>query len=158
MSVNIQVLRDMLAQDSQSLTQLHGLLEQERTMLESRQLQGMQELVAQKDQLLSSLAYNAKQREQVLRSAGLTTDLAGWENYLNQDASTRIFIPQWKHLTEKFIACQEANEINGKMINRSRQTLNHLLNLIRGQVVAPSLYTQKGATTNQNSSYTVAKA
>ena len=158
MSINIQVLRDMHAQDAAALSELKSLLDQERGMLEERKLQGMQELIAQKDQLLSNISFNAKQREQVLRAAGLTADLAGWENFLARDPNTAFLISEWKALSEQFIACQEANEINGRMINRSKQTLTHLLNLIRGQVAAPSLYTQKGATTNQNSSYTVAKA
>jgi len=158
MSLNIQFLRDMLLQDANSIEQLHALLLKEREMLEQRKLEGMQEIVGQKDYLLGNLSYTAKQREQLLRSLGLTTDLAGWEAFLGRDATTHSLIPEWQILTQQFIECKAANDINGKMINRSKQTFSQLLNLIRGQVAAPSLYTQKGSTTNHSSTHTVAKA
>ncbi len=158
MSFNIQLLRDMLAQDSAAVSQLKSLLLNERELLEQRKLAGMQDIVAQKDQLLGNLAFTAKQRAQLLRTLGLSTDLAGWISFLERDPTTRALVPEWQRLTEHFVECQEANEVNGRMINRSKQTLTQLLNLIRGQVAAPSLYTQKGSTTNHNSSYTVAKA
>ncbi len=158
MSLNIQFLRDMLLQDANAIEQLKTLLLKERELLEQRKLEGMQEVVSQKDYLLGNLSFSAKQREQLLRSVGLTTDLTGWEAFLGRDATTRTLIPEWQILTQQFIECKTANEINGKMINRSKQTLSHLLNLIRGQVATPSLYTQKGATTNHSSTHTVAKA
>jgi flagella synthesis protein FlgN len=158
MSLNVQFLRDMLTQDSTAVQQLTALLIQERELLEQRQLQGMQEIVGQKDHLLGHLSFTARQREQLLRNAGLATDLAGWKAFLERDALTLSLIPAWQALTHEFAECQTANEVNGKMINRSKQTLSHLLNLIRGQVATPSLYTQKGSTTNHSSTYTVAKA
>jgi flagellar biosynthesis protein FlgN len=158
MSLNIQFLRDMLAQDSDAVTQLQTLLLQERTLLEQRKPEGMQEIVGKKDQLLSNLAFTAKQRTQLLSNAGLSTDLTGWIEFLSRDALTITLVPEWQTLTHHFIECQTANEINGKLINRSKQTLTHLLNLLRGQVAAPSLYTQKGATSNSSHSHTVVKA
>lgn len=158
MTVNIQYLRDMLTQDASSIGQLKAALTAERELLEQRKLEGLQELVALKDQLLGNLTFTAKSREQLLRSIGLETTLVGWEQFLLRDPSTRHLIPEWQKLTNEFVECQKANEINGKMINRSKQTLSHLLNLIRGQVAAPSLYTQKGATSHHNNSYTVTKA
>ncbi len=158
MSLNVQLLRDMLTQDTNAVKQLKELLIKERELLEQRKLEGMQEIVGLKDHLLGNLAFTAKQREQVLRNAGLPTDLAGWNTFLSRDALTLALIPEWQTLTNEFIECQTANEINGKMINRSRQTLSHLLNLLRGQVATPSLYTQKGSTTNHSGSHTVVKA
>lgn len=158
MSLNVQYLRDMLAQDSDSVKQLQALLLTERELLEQRKSEGMQEIVSQKDYLLGNLSFNAKQRAQLLNNVGLTPDLEGWIAFLERDALTIGLIGDWKALTNQFIECQADNEINGKMINRSKQTLSHLLNLIRGQVAAPSLYTQNGSTSNYSSSHTVAKA
>jgi len=158
MSLNAQFLRDMLTQDTNYVEQLKALLLKEHELLKQRQTEGMQEIVSQKDHILGNLSFTAKQREQLLRSAGLSTDLIGWQAFLGRDPTTLSLIPGWQLLTNEFIECQTANEINGKMINRSKQTLSHLLNLIRGQVAAPSLYTQKGATTNHSSTHTVAKA
>ncbi|MES2823674.1 MAG: flagellar protein FlgN [Pseudomonadota bacterium] len=156
--LNINYLREMYAQDSTAVNQLQSLLLVERELMEQRKHEGLQEIVMQKDQLLETLTFNAKQREQLLRAADLETTLAGWEQFLTRSPLTQPLISQWQALTGDFLQCQKANEINGRMISRSRQTLTNLLNLIRGQVAMPSLYTQKGATTNQNSSHTVVKA
>jgi flagellar biosynthesis protein FlgN len=158
MTIDLNPLRAMLHEDSQSIAQLSELLKTERSLLEKRQLDSMSEVVATKDRILGDLSFNAKQREQILKTAGLSTDLAGWELLLLKDPSTRSLIPDWQKLTEDFKACQRENDINGKMINRSKQTLSHLLNLLRGQVAAPSLYTQKGSTSSYSSGHTVAKA
>jgi len=158
MSLNIQFIRDMLAQDTNAIQELKTLLSQEKEMLEQRQLSGMEELVSQKDRLLGHLSFTAKQREQLLRSANLTPDLAGWKIFLHRDEQMLRLIPAWESLTQEFIECQAANDVNGKMINRSKQTLSHLLNLIRGQVATPALYTQKGSTANYSNTHTVTKA
>lgn len=158
MSLNINYLNDMFVQDSAAVQKLKKLLLQERDLLEQRKPEGLQEIVALKDQQLETLTFNAKQRQQLLQAAGLVTTLAGWEQLLLRDPSTQGLVANWQLLTAEFVECQKANEINGRMINRSKQTLTHLLNLIRGQVEMPSLYTQKGSTTNQNSSHSLVRA
>lgn len=158
MSLNVTYLNDMLAQDSSAVQQLKALLLQERELLEQRKPEGLQDIVIQKDRFLETLTFNAKQREQLLLAAGLAPTLAGWGELLTRELSTLGLLASWQLLTAEFIECQKANEINGRMINRSKQTLTQLLNLIRGQVTMPSLYTQKGSTTNYNSSQTFAKA
>lgn len=158
MSLNVQFLSDMLATDSKAINELRELLQQERQLLEKRELQGLQAIIDRKDTLLNQLRFSAKQREQVLLAAGLSTDLAGWEEFLLRDGATRFLIPEWQNITQVFLDCQRANEINGKMIGRSKQTLNHLLNLLRGQVAPPTLYNQKGAAAHYNNSYSVTKA
>lgn len=158
MSLNINYLNDMLVQDSSAVQKLKNLLLQERELLEQRTLEGLQEIVALKDQQLGTLSFNARQRQQLLQAAGLSANLAGWEELLLSEPSTQTLVASWQTLTAEFVECQKANEINGRMINRSKQTLNHLLNLIRGQVAIPALYTQKGSTTQQNNSQTMVKA
>ena len=158
MSLNINYLNDMLVQDSSAVQKLKNLLLLERELLEQRKPEGLQDIVALKDQQLNTLSFNARQRQQLLQAAGLSANLAGWEELLLRDPATHTLVASWQVLTAEFVECQKANEINGRMINRSKQTLTHLLNLIRGQVAIPALYTQKGSTTNQNSSQTVVKA
>jgi len=156
--LNSSYLNDMFAQDSNAIQHLKSLLLQERQLLEERKPEGLQEIVARKDQHLETLTFNAKQREQLLNAAGLNTSLAGWEQLLSSDSATQSLVSGWRTLTNEFIECQKANEINGRMISRSKQTLTHLLNLIRGQVTVPSLYTQTGTTSNYNNSNSIVKA
>ena len=158
MSLNIGLLRDMIAQDSAALAQLKQLLALEREQLEQRKQDELPRIVEQKAILLDQLNTNAKQRQQVLTTLGLPANAEGWDQFLQRNATTQPLVNDWKLVVNEFEDCQKMNDINGKMIARSQQTLNHLLGLLRGKVAAPSLYTAQGTKTQHTSTYTVAKA
>lgn len=158
MSLDINALRQMLAQDSAALTQLKQLLANERELLEQRKQEGLQEIIERKAAVIDHLNNSARLRNQILNALGLATNAAGWDTFLQRNTATLPLRDDWKNLVSDFEECQKMNDVNGKMIARSQQTLNHLLNLLRGKVAAPSLYTAQGTQTQYTSSYTVAKA
>ncbi len=158
MSLDINALQQMLAQDSAAVAQLKQLLVQERQLLEQRKQDGMQEIINQKATAVDQLNNSAKIRHHILTTLGLKTNAEGWDMFLQRNALTISMRDDWKNLTSEFAECQKMNDVNGKMIARSQQTINHLLNLLRGKAPAPSLYTAKGTQTQQAASYTVAKA
>jgi flagella synthesis protein FlgN len=158
MSLDINALRHMLAQDTTAITQLKHFLVAERELLEQRKQDGLQEIIEQKAVIVDQLNASAKLRQQILTALGLPTNAAGWDTFLQRNTATLPLRDEWKTLVSEFAECQKMNEVNGKMIARSQQTLNHLLTLLRGKVAAPSLYTAKGTQTQHTSSYTVAKA
>lgn len=158
MSLDISLLRTMMAQDAAAIKQLKTLLLREREQLEQRKQDELPVIIEQKALLIDQLNANAKQRQQVLHTLKLPTNAQGWDLFLQRNTATAVLRDEWRLLINEFEECQSMNEVNGKMVARSRQTLNHLLNLLRGQVAAPSLYTANGAKSQQNNSYTVAKA
>jgi flagellar biosynthesis protein FlgN len=158
MSLDITPLRQMLAQDASAISQLKQLLSQERAQLEQRKQDELPRIIEQKVLLVDQLNINAKQRQEILSALGLPTTMNGWDIFLQRNTATLPLRNDWKILVSEFEECQKMNDINGKMIARSQQTLNHLLGLLRGKVAAPSLYTAKGIATQYTSSYTVAKA
>lgn len=158
MSLDINALRQMLAQDSTAITHLKQLLIQERELLEQRKQDGLQEIIQQKANIVDQLNSSAKIRQQILTALALPANATGWDIFLQRNAITLPLRDEWKSLIAEFEECQTMNDVNGKMIARSQQTLNHLLNLLRGKVAAPSLYTAQGTQTQYTSSYTVAKA
>ncbi len=158
MSLNITSLREMIAQDSAALAQLKQLLAREREQLEQRKQDELSSIVEQKAILLEQLNNSAKQRQQILTTLGLPTNANGWDLFLQRNTTTQPLVDEWKILVSEFEDCQKMNDVNGKMIARSQQTLSHLLNLLRGKAPAPSLYTAQGTKTQHTASYTVAKA
>jgi len=158
MSLDISSLRQMIAQDSAAIAQLKQLLAHEREQLEQRKQEALPRIVEQKSALLDLLNNSAKQRQQILTTLGLPTNANGWDMFLQRNTATLPLRDEWKILVSDFADCQKMNDINGKMIARSQQTLNHLLGLLRGKVAAPSLYTAQGTKTQHTASYTVAKA
>lgn len=158
MSINPSLVQQMIAQDTHATRQLKTLLLQERELLEQRQHDTLPAIIEQKDQLLGSLTQSARQRHQLLQNLGLQPNSQGWDNLLAAQPALAPVRASWQTLAEEFAECQALNEINGKMIARSKQTLGALLNLLRGQVSTPQLYTQSGATTGNASAHTLAKA
>jgi flagella synthesis protein FlgN len=158
MSLDINALRQMLAQDSIAITHLKQLLIQERELLEQRKQDGLQEIIQQKANIVDQLNSSAKIRQQILTALALPANASGWDIFLQRNTITLPLRDEWKSLIAEFEECQTMNDVNGKLIARSQQTLNHLLNLLRGKVAAPSLYTAQGTQTQYTSSYTVAKA
>lgn len=158
MSLDVTQLRQMMAQDGDAIARLKQLLLRERELLETRNQDELSAIVEQKSQLVDMLNQNARTRQNLLRNLGLATDAAGWDLFLQRNTLTLPLRDGWQQIVRDFSECQALNDINGKLIARSRQTLDHLLGLLRGKVAAPSLYTAMGTKTQQNTSYTVAKA
>ena len=65
----------------------------------------------------------------------------------------------WQLLENRLKICREQNEQNGKMIARSQRTVQHLLDIVRGNPLkSENLYTAKGMRKPSGAGITVAKA
>lgn len=158
MSPSPEVLRAMLEQDISLIDQLQTLLEQERELLESRQHQPLQALIDAKHPILEQLGEHSRQRQHWLQQAQLSSDHEGWVTLLGANPASEVLIEPWQRLSERFEACQELNEINGKIIGRSRQTLGQLLTILRGQSGGPQLYNAQGSTAPERGSSRISEA
>lgn len=159
MSMDINSLRQMILQDQTALESLRDCLIKEREYLEARNLDQMQTLIERKTQLLDEISQQVKLRAQVLAKLNLPQTADGWSQFLQRHPLTQPLEAEWQTLVQIYEECQELNQINGKLVARSQQTFGHLLNLIRGQVTAPSLYGANGSSQTQaTGSYTFAKA
>lgn len=159
MSMDINSLRNMIAQDKTALEELRDCLFKERDYLENRNLDPMQILIERKIQLIEQISQQVKFRAQVLAKLNLPQTAAGWNQFLQRHPLTQPLETEWQTVVQIYEECQELNQINGKLVARSQKTFGHILNLIRGQVTAPSLYGANGSSKTQTTgSYTLAKA
>lgn len=158
MSINPELLRQMMVEDGNAITQLKALLVRERELLTTRDHQQLSKILEQKLPLVDLLNSHAQIRQQILRNQGLSTNASGWHEFLQRNPQTQALCDGWNKLIGEFSECQALNSINGKLITRSGKTIDHLLNLLRGKAPAPSLYTANGNRTQQNHSYSLAKA
>lgn len=157
--MDINSLRQMIEQDKNALKELADCLIKERECLEQRQLEPMQTLIERKIHLIDQISQQVKFRAQVLAKLNLPQTAEGWSQFLNRHPLTKPLITEWQAVVTCYEECQELNQVNGKLISRSQKTFGHILNLIRGQVAAPSLYGANGSSKNQTTgSYTLAKA
>jgi flagella synthesis protein FlgN len=157
MSIDISILNTMLERDQQAADRLAELLEEERRLLETRQQDKLQQVIDEKAAAIDTLNYHAKERATLLQSLSLPPTLDGWDNFLQRNTQTLPLRDAWYALSKKVEHCRELNEINGKLIARSQQTVNHLLTLMRGNTPTPSLYNAKGGQSQLTSSFTVTK-
>jgi len=157
MSINPVALQQMIAQDTETAAALKALMLKERSLLEAREHDELPAIIEQKDQLLNRLGENALQRRSVLLDLGLAGDAEGWEVFLNSQPTLADSREPWQQLTALFTECQTLNDINGKMIARSKQTLGNLLNILRGQTAGPTLYNQSGTASSSGGSHSVTR-
>ncbi|GAA5316148.1 MAG: flagellar export chaperone FlgN [Candidatus Pelagadaptatus aseana] len=161
---NCREVQTLIAQDWQIAQQLQQLLCEEHQALTNRDQQAIDQLLADKQQLMQTLESSSATRRQWLQaqhpdlgnSQEQQTEL--WENFISQLGGPAL-LEQWQRFKKTISLCKQENEKNGKIIARSHQTVKQLLNIIRGQRVdAPRLYTAKGDTRVQHYSQSVIKA
>lgn len=132
-----------ITRDIESCKVLLQLLHAERDALRERQLDLLEDILQNKAEHLQSLENSAQQRAQWLGSSGSGGPPLEyrWNSLLAEHAPH--LQPHWKSLRELLQSCQAENEVNGKMLGRSQQTLNRVLGLLRGQNDSPTLYGAK---------------
>ena len=144
---NLPAFASSVEEAQEVLSQLNDLLFQEREALKQRDASGVHQLLAKKTSLLEKLEHNGMERNQALHNAGFEANDQGARDYLQQQAPEKMpeLGVQWEGLKTALENCQEANTVNGRIIHRSRQQINLLLDIMRGQPDNPRLYTQTGS-------------
>jgi flagella synthesis protein FlgN len=114
-------------------------------------------LLEEKNRLLSELDRSSQQRASILKASNFPTTKDAWEQLLVDmtDSETQA---EWTWRQEELKACHVMNQVNGKLISRSRNTLGHLVNLLKGQVASPELYNQSGVKRSNSQTHTMIKA
>lgn len=144
----------------QLLDQLALVLTDERLALEQQDTEQTHALLQQKTELLTRLDNNAQERCQFLVSQGFEANEAGTQAYFESlPAATRgQYKPHWLALQNKLSDCKSANTVNGKIIHRSRQQIDRLLDVLRGGPDNSKIYTHAGSATSVSSQRPLAKA
>lgn len=152
-----RAIATLLQQDLQACNALEELLTQEGNALAQKDYSKQSQLIELKSQKLADLDSNSQKRQRFLISLKLPATQESWEGLLKQLDNPEID-KLWQQLQDKFNQCQRLNEINGKVISRSRQVMSRLLNIMRGQVATPDLYNQAGGRQSKRASHTLIQA
>ncbi len=142
------------------LAQLDEILLQERESIKERTPSDLEQLLKNKKLLLEALEHNNIERSKVLTAAGFEVSESGAQSYFKQQSSSdSIKLSEaWDVLKTSLEKCKNANLVNGKIINRSRQQVDLLLDIMRGQSNSPRLYTQAGSSSAISRQQPLAKA
>ncbi|WP_049721838.1 flagella synthesis protein FlgN [Gilvimarinus polysaccharolyticus] len=158
MSANPQLVREMLNRDLHAAQRLQELLIEERGLLQTRNHEALVTLISEKNSHLTLLEGHAKERAALLQALQLDDNPQSWQEFLASDAHLTELIPLWQQLHNEVSQCNELNNLNGKLVARSQQTLKRLLDLVRGKTSTAGLYDASGSATNSSSSNTLTRA
>lgn len=155
--ISAKIIENHINCDIQACNTLLTLLEQEQEALASRDPEILAAVVEQKIAPLTHLENSAKQRGQWSTIGEGDKANESWNSMLAELAQDKIK-KDWETLKELTQKCKQLNEVNGKILGRQQQVYGRLIELLRGQTQAPTLYTAMGTATAGRSSFKVDEA
>lgn len=141
--------------DIHTTKMLLELLKNERKALETRNYDDYQQTISAKQSLLAQLEDHSNSRQQLLHQAGFS-DEATILSVADQQAP--IVADAWRKLGEQWQRCQQLNEINDRIAQRTKLVVAQTLDLLRGQTGQTRLYTGKGNTSSATGGRTITSA
>ncbi|GAA4649543.1 hypothetical protein GCM10023116_18170 [Kistimonas scapharcae] len=135
-----------LRQTNRLLTRMEQLLEQQYQYLLARDMASLEQESSRLSGLIEELETDASQRNQLLTSQGLTTDMAGMNQWITglpaevQDDAREL----WTTIRKQMVRCREMNLMNGRLQGRLRSATARLVELFWGNSVAQPGYNQGG--------------
>lgn len=133
----------LLKTDLSLLGQLEQTLLTERSALEDRQLDRLQQATQQKLDLLQQVRQNARERQSWLDSTGLPA-----KRFLELMAVKAPAVHSlYRQAEQKLGDIKRQNDVNGRILHRSQQVTERLLDILRGKgLVRTMVYGNDGRT------------
>ena len=148
-------LNSTFERDIPVTAEMLDLLQSERQALEDRNYDIFQQILDRKKELLAVLEQNAHIRQQLLLNAGFN-DEPSTLRAAEQQAPT--VATAWHRLGEQWKQCQELNEINEHIAQRTRLVVGQILDLLRGTSGEPRIYDNKGCARPSGGGNTITNA
>ena len=148
----LQALQEQFELENRALDDLETALHCEHGALADRQSGPLDRCVEQKQMAMEALGRAVTQRLDWMRAQGLEPTESALEDRLSQLAGPESELAgQWQRITERLSACQALNEVNGRVLDATRESVEHLLGVLqsasgpeRGGGEGVELYTARG--------------
>ncbi len=142
------------------IEQLDQALDEERKVLGQRDVDRLNTIVKHKCELLDALERNSRLRRELLENHDVAPTAAGFRQYLAAlpPSIAGPLQTHWENVERKLERCRDANNVNGKVLQRSRQQIQAQLEIMRGQDSNPRLYNDSGTTRTVAHQQPLAKA
>lgn len=153
-------LADLLSEEEICLTRLGESLEQERTALEARQSEALEQAVMKKQQMLEQTARLHQRRAALLQQYGFSNDEAGLQSCVAQcnPNLSRELEPLWQDLRARMEQCRDQNLVNGQILELNMRCIRQTLSILRDGSQPLELYGPEGTTSGQEPSTSLARA
>jgi flagella synthesis protein FlgN len=138
-------LLQLITDDFAPAQQLLELLQAESLALHGREMQLLEEILAQKQALIIVLEQHGRKRSEILAGLNLPTNRHGLEQLASHSSIGAQLLEQSDVLTQMLAQCQAINVNNGQSILvQQAATANQLKILTGGE--PPALYDARGST------------
>lgn len=131
---------------------LETALEQETVALSERQLDALNEAVANKLRSAESLEQLTREQNTLLDNAGFNPDAEGMQACLHVWDSQAQLQSQWEQLQAIMQRCRQLNQINGGALQLQQQQVQSALHMLRGADQSTELYDPRGQAVSSGSS------
>jgi len=156
-SISAPLIHQQIVRDTQSCDALLVLLNKEREALRERNMDELERIVIEKAAHLESLEKSANERSALARSYSDASDQDSWRELIKNLNNEELSV-SWLKLKDLLRLCKLENEVNGKLLSRNHQIYSRLLEIVRGQAQAPSLYNSRGSSSAGGSTNIVGEA
>lgn len=137
-------LLQLITDDFAPAQHLLELLQTESLALHGRDMQLLEDILAQKQALIILLEQHGRKRSEILASLNLPTTRSGLEQLASQSSVGDALLAQSDVLTDLLAQCQAANANNGQSILVQQAATATQLKILTGGEL-PALYNASGS-------------
>lgn len=146
---NCQQLSFLCQQINSQLLELRSVLEQEHELLQSRDMERLEELSQYKHQVSQQIEATERQRAQLVENQGQPYNRQSMETMVEQASQS---VPELKQHWDNGMAlardCAKLNQLNGLIVESSKHNIESRLSILRGQPEGNPSYTNQGKRTS----------
>jgi flagella synthesis protein FlgN len=148
-------LRTSFEKDFSINQQLLELLNREREALENRDYGTFQKIISDKLPLLKLLEQHSSSRQKQFKESGFNSEE---EALMAAEQQAPEIAKLWRQLGEQWQQCQQLNQVNEKVAQRTKLVVGKLLDILRGENSQNKIYTPKGDTIGSATGRTITSA
>ena len=144
-------VQQLLEDEIQQVSELHDLLKAETLALQNPDPSALADVVKQKALPLAALEQSQRTRYTLLNELQRPANEDGWRVLLTQldanaEGATQLLTPLLDTLLQTLTLCRTINRVNEKIVSRSQYSVQHLLDIMRGNIPNKKLYGASGNT------------
>ncbi len=150
-----QQVEQLLEDELQNVGVLHDALQAETLALQNADPSALAEIIKQKALPLAALEQSQRARYKLLTELQYPATEESWRDLVTQiDASAKnaaqLLTPLIDTLLQRLMLCGTANRVNEAIVSRSQYSVQHLLDIMRGNIPNNKLYGATGNTVTLN--------
>jgi flagellar biosynthesis/type III secretory pathway chaperone len=125
----VKTLLSNIQQDYKRYIKLTDLLNNQRTLMIARNVEGLESLNAELESLYQTLTHSTAERSSLLKQLNIPASPAGMQAFFVRlpaafSDKARLL---WNTLEEQVVVCKHINERNARLLNSQQETFNSLL-------------------------------